>query len=181
MKIEGDYLRYNKKLLKYTIIGVLVVSVLGTLLHFAYGWSKENRVVGLFTPVNESTWEHMKLLFFPMLIYVIFKSYHLEKEFPGVLWGGLTGVLAGTFAIPILFYSYTGILGKHITVVDIAIFFISVIIGFYISYLLAEREFSREYKIVVLAFVILLTIAFIVFTYNPPNVGIFMESYDKIN
>ena len=165
---------YNKKLSKYTIVGGILVSIFGTLLHFAYEWSKENPVVGLFTPVNESTWEHMKLLFFPMLIYVLFEYYQLKTEFPEILLGGLTGVLIGTLAIPFLFYGYTGIIGKNYMIADIAIFFISVIVGFLISYSLADGEFSKGYKIVVTVTIILMIIAFVVFTYNPPNAGIFM-------
>lgn len=167
-------MRYNKKLSKYTIVGGILVSIFGTLFHFAYEWSKENPVVGLFTPVNESTWEHMKLLFFPMLIYVLFEYYQLKTEFPEILWGGLTGVLIGTLAIPFLFYGYTGIIGKNYMIADIAIFFISVIVGFLISYSLADGEFSKGYKIVVTVTIILMIIAFVVFTYNPPNAGIFM-------
>lgn len=168
-------MRYNKNLLKYTIVGAILVSIFGTLLHFAYEWSKENVVVGLFTPVNESTWEHMKLLFFPMLLYVVLQYDRLKPEFPGILWGSLTGILAGTFAIPLLFYGYTGILGKNFMVLDIATFFVSVIIGFLVSYFLAGKEFSRRYKIVVTVLVIVMAIAFMVFTYNPPDAGIFTD------
>ena len=50
------------------ILAAIVVFVLGTLAHFVYDWSGQNSFIGLLTPVNESTWEHMKLLFFPMLI-----------------------------------------------------------------------------------------------------------------
>ena len=47
-----------------TIARILSVSLLGTLLHFTYRWSGRNPLIA---PVNESVWEHMKLLFFPML------------------------------------------------------------------------------------------------------------------
>ena len=59
----------DKKLLLYLITGIIFTFLAGTLLHFAYEWSGTNFWVGLFAPVSESTWEHMKLLFFPMLIY----------------------------------------------------------------------------------------------------------------
>ena len=65
----------QKKLLCYTIAGIVFTSILGTLAHFIYEWSNENFLVGLFTPVSESTWEHMKLLFFPMLLYGVFICY----------------------------------------------------------------------------------------------------------
>ncbi|MDD7025196.1 MAG: DUF6512 family protein, partial [Oscillospiraceae bacterium] len=56
------------KLKCYTITGILFVIITGTISHFVYEWSQNNFILGLFFPVNESTWEHMKLLFFPMLI-----------------------------------------------------------------------------------------------------------------
>jgi hypothetical protein len=167
-------LRFNQKLLIYTVVGVILVSVLGTLLHFAYDWSGQNRIVGLFTPVNESIWEHMKLLFFPMLFYVLFEYCQLKNEFPGILWSGFTGVLAGTFAIPLLYYGYTGIIGRNYMVADIAIYYISVIIGFCINYFGAEKEYSKGYKRVVTLLMVLMTVAFVVFTYNPPNGRVFL-------
>lgn len=47
---------------------MIVTMILGTLNHFLYDWSGKNPVIALFTPVNESVWEHMKLLFFPFLL-----------------------------------------------------------------------------------------------------------------
>lgn len=166
---------YNKKLLSYTVGGIVFVSVLGTLLHFAYEWSGGNGVVGLITPVNESTWEHMKLLFFPMLVYILFEYFQIKKDFPGILCGGFSGMLVGTAAIPILFYGYTGVFGRNIMAVDIAIYYISVIIGFLVSYYLADKCEQQIYKIMVSIIIVLLAIAFMVFTYNPPDSRIFMD------
>lgn len=168
-------MRYNSKLLTYTIVGVILVSIFGTLLHFAYDWSGQNVIVGLFTPVNESTWEHMKLLFFPMLLYVIYEYYQLKTEFPELLWNGFISVLAGTFAIPILFYTYTGIIGRNYTVANISVYYISVVIGFCISYFCVEKEFSKNAKALISLLMIWMTLLFIAFTYNPPNIGIFLE------
>ena len=56
----------DKCLKTYTIIGVFFVLAAGSLAHFLYDWTGSNAIAGLFVPVNESVWEHMKLLFFPM-------------------------------------------------------------------------------------------------------------------
>ena len=48
----------------YTLAGTIFVLVLGTLSHFFYEWSNDNPLIGLFSPINESVWEHMKLLSF---------------------------------------------------------------------------------------------------------------------
>ncbi len=55
------------------ICGILFTSVLGSLLHFVYEWTGENPLAALFSPVNESVFEHCKLLFFPALLYTLFE------------------------------------------------------------------------------------------------------------
>ena len=69
----------NKRILKLEAIGFIFTSVLGTLMHFFYEWSGNNTFVGLFCPVNESPYEHLKLLFFPALFYFIIE-YFLCKD-----------------------------------------------------------------------------------------------------
>ena len=62
----------NGRLARLEGIGFIAVSIAGTLMHFIYEWSGNNKIVALFAPVNESPWEHLKLLFFPFVIYGIF-------------------------------------------------------------------------------------------------------------
>ena len=71
-----------KQLKTDTIIGILFVIITGTLSHFFYDWSGNSRIAGFVTPVNESVWEHMKLLFFPMLLYALFMIFRLREEYP---------------------------------------------------------------------------------------------------
>ena len=52
----------KSKVFKYEFISTIIIIILGVLLHFAYEWSGNNNIVGLVTPVNESVWEHMKIL-----------------------------------------------------------------------------------------------------------------------
>ena len=67
--------------LKKNILSFLIIGFLGTIGHFLYEWTGDNRIVGYFFSTNESTWEHLKLLFFPTLIYSILE-YLLIKEKP---------------------------------------------------------------------------------------------------
>ena len=127
----------RKKLLYYLIAGILFTAILGTLSHFAYEWSGNNQLVGRITPVNESVWEHMKLLFFPMVFYGILALPRLKNNFPCITYGYLWGILGGTLAIPVLYYTYSGILGTNNTVIDILIFYLCVLLGFAITYILS--------------------------------------------
>ena len=70
----NDLRKIKRQNLLIYITGYIAVTVLGTLLHFVYGWSSSNMLVGLFAAVNESTWEHMKLAFYP--IAHIFRNIH---------------------------------------------------------------------------------------------------------
>ena len=59
-------MKNQSKIFKFEVFSIIFVFILGTLLHFAFEWSNQNALIGTFSAVNESTWEHLKLLFFPM-------------------------------------------------------------------------------------------------------------------
>ena len=103
-----------KQLKLWFALGAIFVSITGTLSHFLYSWTGENFFVGLFSPVSESVWEHMKLLFFPMLLSSAALRQKWNGEFPCIASALCFGILAGTFFIPAFFYGYTAILGKDI-------------------------------------------------------------------
>lgn len=162
-----------KSLKNYTITGIIFVSVLGTLSHFLYKWSGNNFFVGLFVPVNESIWEHMKLLFFPMLIYSIFIG-KLKLQYPYICTALIYGNLIGTFSMPVLFYVYTGVLGYNISFIDIAIFYICVIIAYFTLFKTVESQKLSLYKNFLYILNIITVMAFMIFTVFPPNIGLFM-------
>lgn len=165
----------HKKLLLFTILGILFTSLTGTLLHFVYEWSQENFLVGLLAPVNESTWEHMKLVFFPMLLYGLFSCAKLKNSYPCICSANALGLLLGTFAVPILFYTYSGLLGRHFLAGDIAVFLCSVVIGFLSSYAAAVRCKTGTGSFLPICLVFLLLGGFFLFTVFPPDLGIFLE------
>ena len=162
-----------KQLKTYTIIGILFVIITGTLSHFFYDWSGNSRIVGFVTPINESVWEHAKLLFFPMLLYTLFMISRLREEYPCITSSLLFGLLAGTLLIPVLYYAYTAILGKNLLFLDIGIFLLSVLAAFRLSY-----EFTLSCRLKPITrllgtIVFFLLVCFLLFTYNPPSSRIF--------
>jgi hypothetical protein len=95
----------------WQLFGFAVVSLAGTLLHFLYDLLGEAAWIAPFSGVNESTWEHMKLLFWPMLLFAFVQSFFLRnrEDFWCVK---LRGILLGLVLIPVLFYTYNGAVGK---------------------------------------------------------------------
>jgi hypothetical protein len=155
--------------------GFAVTSLGGTLLHFLYDWLGEAVWIAPFSSVNESTWEHMKLLFWPMFIYAIVESFFFRERED--FWCiKLRGILLGQMLIPIIFYTYNGVIGKSPDWINIAIFFISAAI----SYIYETVEFRREKSSCIspkLAFLSLcaVMILFVIFTFFTPEIGIFED------
>ncbi len=161
-----------KSLKCFCVLGVVLTSILGIIFHFVYEWSGKNFFVGLFTPVNESTWEHMKLIFFPMLVYALTVGKKMEKTYPCIYDAVFSGILMGLAMIPTLFYTYTGILGFNVGWLNIAVFIFSVLAAYVVAYREAEKcteEDSNVLRYVVYA----LIVAFMVFTVYPPELGLF--------
>ncbi len=110
-------------------------------------------------------------LIFSHALYCLFSQQPVKKEFPCITSALALGILTGTFSIPILFYSYTGILGFNGAPVDILIFFISVILGSGIVHYLAlscEKK-DQGFLLVALIFLYLL----FPFTWFPPELALF--------
>ena len=83
----------------WQLFGFAVTTLGGTLLHFVYEWTN-SLWVSPFSGVNESTWEHMKLLFWPMLIFAIFESFFF-KDYESFWCIKLKGILLGLGSIPL--------------------------------------------------------------------------------
>lgn len=159
----------------YMICGIVFVSILGTLLHFAYIWSGNNIFIGLFSPINESIWEHTKLIFFPLLLYTMYLDKKKGKEYPCITSAMGFASLFGVFLIIVLFYTYSGMLGFHVAFVDISIFYISVLLAFYSAYRFANSCKLESYSMLLQILQIAFLCLFIFFTFFPPNLPLFIS------
>ncbi len=159
----------------WELIGFGVAAAGGTFLHFLYDLTEDALWAAPISGVNESTWEHMKLLFFPMFIYAIVQSCFFKER--GDFWCvKLKGTLLGLILIPVIFYTYNGIIGKSPDWINIAIFFISAAV----VYICETRQFGNgmiHCKSPKLAIALLCAIAvlFAVFTFATPELGIFKD------
>lgn len=167
----------NNFLKKSNKIGFFFVLILGTLLHFSFTWLREAPVAGLFSAVNESTWEHMKLLFFPSFLYFLLEYKKYGSSSKDLLTARTLGLFCGLAFIPVSFYTYTGVIGKGFFPVDIAIFAVSVFLTFYAS----TRFLAHPLKLTTFtAFLLLFALlaAFLTFTFFPPHIQLFLDPVD---
>ena len=163
----------KKDLLLWNFGGFVFTSLGGTILHFLYDWTK-SILTAPFSAINESTWEHMKLLFFPMFIFSLIQSYFF-KEFSNFWCIKLIGILAGLIFIPVLFYTINGIFGKTPDFINIAIFFISAATVFLLETYLFKNYHCCKYPYIAFLIICFIGLLFILFTFLTPDIPLFKD------
>lgn len=167
----------GKRLIGWGAAGFALTFLLGAALHYTYDWSGGSRLVGAFSAVNESVWEHMKLLYVPLFAFTVVQFCAQGRDRPGFLAARAISALAGLLAIPALYYTYTGALGRDLPWADVTIFALAVALTFLLDGRLQRRnEFTRPWQQAV-GLVILwgLLLAFVLFTFRPPQFPIWQD------
>ncbi len=157
---------------------VLVAAFLGTLNHFLYFLSGQSAIVALFCPVNESVWEHLKLLYFPFLFVSIWEYLALRPAVLHFFYCRYLGVIFGMLFTVSVFYTYSGILGRNFLVLDILLFYSSVIVSFGMSaYFSGRSHTSRKTdSTFVISLWVITAFFFFVFTCFPPDLPLFYSA-----
>ena len=126
----------------WQVAGFLFTSILGTFLHFLFDLSGQHVIAAIFSAVNESIWEHMKLIYYPMLLFALIEFRFWGKTHKQFWCVKLMGILLGLTLIPVLYYTYTGISGVSVDWLNITIFFLSAGVAFWVENKLLQRENS---------------------------------------
>lgn len=160
---------------KVEIAGAIFGTGLGTLLHFTYAWSGKILLVGLFSAVNESVWEHTKLIYFPVILYLVVEFFFFDNH-DRLPVAKLCEVLFGILFIITFFYTYSGMLGIESLAVDIISFVVAVVLGKYISYrIIMSDQPARINKAVAVISLIAIFGFFMITTLSPPKIPLFRE------
>ena len=155
--------------------GFAVTSLGGTILHFLYDWLGKAVWVAPFSGVNESTWEHMKLLFWPMLLFAVVESLFFRER--ADFWCvKARGIFLGLCLIPVLFYTYNGVIGRSPDWINIAIFFIAAALAYLYEAWLFRKGTARCHSPKWAIAALLVTAAlFVIFTFATPELGVFRD------
>lgn len=164
----------QKSIRYWQIVGFLLTAAGGTLLHFLFDLTGETTGAALISAVNESTWEHMKLLFYPMVLFALVEFFLWGSEFQSFWWVKLAGILEGLGLIPVLFY--TGIWGISVDWINILIFFIAAGVSLWVETRLFQADLSCHITPIP-AFILICLLAglFVRFTFSPPRIPLFQD------
>ncbi len=156
------------------IAGFIFTVILGTLLHFSYAFFNFSKIAAPFSAINESTFEHLKLLFWPFTFFAVAEYFIYGKKENSFFFVKLLSVLFGLAVIVTFFYTYTGILGFNVLFLDIFSFILGSFASWYLSYALGENNTKKTpFQLLFIVIWIVLIYFFIYFTYNPLNIGLF--------
>ena len=157
--------------------GLSLVTFGGTILHFLYDWTGGSILVAPFSGVNESTWEHMKLLFWPLFLFALAQRLFFKDQ-ENYWCVKLAEILLGLVLIPVLFYTYNGVFGKSPDWINIAIFYISALLVFFFERWAFKNDWLQcKYPQFAFATICLIGVLFVVFTFVPPQIPLFQNPF----
>ncbi len=159
------------KTIVYNSVVFLVLLILSIIFHYVYEWCNYNKYISYFVPINESIWEHLKLLYFPALLVLLleFSIFKYNKKY---FVSSILSLSISMLSIIVLYYTITGVIGMNIDVINIGIMIISIILYLYLRRLFYKINLSTNLFLSI-TLTIMWFLYFILFTYNPPNLGLF--------
>lgn len=164
-----------RKILLFHILGVIFTIFLGSFLHFVYELSGFYKPVAIIGAVNESTWEHLKIAFWPAFIFAIIEYFIYGKNQKNFYFAKVKEIYIIPFLIAVFFYGYT-IFTEHSLFLDIFIFVLAIIIGYMVSYkiLVWQKDFSK-YKVLSIGLILIVVILFSLLSYFPLENFLFLD------
>lgn len=167
----------QKDFKRWEIIGIIFTCILAPVFHFTFGWSGGNHIVGTFSAVNESVWEHSKILTFPFIIYAVIEFLILKPEAKKFWAAKAVGFAFLPLVMIAFFYMYTGMFGSENVVIDIISTFVWLILASVIFQKLYNSGYNLEkyfgWFMVLLFGVLAIEL---LFTYFPPAIPLFRDS-----
>ncbi len=166
--------------IKTKFIAVIIIFLLAFPFHFLYDWFP-NSIFSIFFPVNESVWEHMKLLYTPIIFYGVIDYYLLTKyniKFNNFLFALF---ISAIISIPIYLTIYLPIYYKfgENFFISISILLIVIIISQIINYYIQKRN-NIHLEIISCISIIITFIVFGYLTYYPIKTDLFYDKENKL-
>ena len=169
----------NRKLILWELGGFLFISIIGSALHFTYELSNfESPFVAYFSAVNESTWEHLKMAFWPGVVFMLLEYTYVKDIVNNYFAAKTVSLFLVPLVIALGWYAYTPYTGRSVFPLDLALFYTAVLAGQTASWLmLRARPLKPAFRYTAVGGFAALFLAFSLFTFFPPRIFLF-EHFD---
>lgn len=138
--------KLTNNLKKWEVAEAVFVACFGTLWHFVYEWSGKDFLLGLIAPVNESVFEHFKLLLVPGFLFTLLEYKYLTRLRGCLLWRKWKSMASGIAFIVVLYYCYKGMLRMEVAWLDIASFYGATLLNSFLAYRILQKPCDGEGK-----------------------------------
>ena len=162
------------------IIGVFVIFILSIIFHFMYNWFP-NILFSIIFPVNESIWEHMKLIATSTLVFSIFEYFTYKRSnihINNFILAYAISIIVGIIIYLILYIPLDNILGHHLFIAILLLFVIFIFIQV-ISYYIMNMNNIKYSNIMGIIIIILIYYLFGYLTYNPIHISLLYDYMNK--
>lgn len=162
------------------LIAIINIFIISFPAHFLYDFFP-NTLVSIFFPVNESIFEHMKIIFTSTLIYGLI-DYLVIK---------LNNIKVSNFLFQLFFTSFSSIFiflffylpisfiwGEYLPL-TLSLLLITYVIGQIISYYILNYKSIPILNIISIPLIIIVYVLFFIFTYSPPESFFFLDTLTK--
>ena len=169
----------DKQAFKWELLGFLATFGIGSLLHFVFEWTGRWPPAALFAAVNESTWEHLKMAFWPMILWAIIELLLIRKkqvETRNFAIAKAIGIYTTPLTIIVLFYSYLALGFASNLASGLTFFAIGVFAGHMVSaIIMSASNWSNNLAFVAIGLLIFSVFCFSLFTYLPVQNILFVD------
>jgi hypothetical protein len=168
----------KRRIAAWEFLGFLVIFFAGSFLHFIFELSGFNTVFAPFGSVNESTWEHLKLFYWPALVFAAVEHAFIRGEVNNFWAAKAHSVVLTPLVVALAFYAYVGVVvpidGKGTLAGTLVTAAIGVGLGQWAGYrLLTGPQRSRRWHVAGVIAIVAMGAAFVVFTFLPPRIFLF--------
>jgi hypothetical protein len=156
------------------------IMLVGSFFHFIYELSGFHPYAALFGSVNESSWEHLKLFFYPGVVFLLVEHAFVKDFANNYWWGKAMALVVTPIGVLVSFYFYLGIVlpiwGEGTLALDISTGAFGVLLGNIVSYrILTSPPHEPSRNAAAAAVMAVLTTAFMTLTYFPPKFFVFED------
>jgi len=168
----------RRTLIWFQIGAVVFIMFVASALHFAYELSGFWSPMALFGSVNESTYEHLKLFFWPGLVYALVQHAYVRTYANNYWLAKAASLVIAPIVLIFSFYFYLGIalpiFGRGVLWADISTGLIGTFVGEYVAYrMMVGAPIRVTLQRLAAPVLIALTIMFSTLTFFPPRVFLF--------
>lgn len=165
-----------RRIVAFEAVGVMVITLLGSALHFAYAWSGQSGWVAIFAAINESVWEHLKLAFWPAVLWSLVGALTIRPDVHNFWAGRAIAVTLPPVLITGGYYGYTTLLGHHLLLADLVLFGLSILVGQLAALTVYKLpDMGRGPTTLALVIIAVECLAFGSLSFFPPDLALFTD------